>query len=38
VTSIEEADGPFDVAIDSRRREFIGQALLKLGRGGLMLW
>jgi NADPH2:quinone reductase len=38
VTSVEEADGPFDVAIDSVGGEVFGQALLKLGRGGLMLW
>jgi NADPH2:quinone reductase len=38
VTSVEEADAPFDVAIDSVGGEVFGQALLKLGRGGLMLW
>jgi NADPH:quinone reductase-like Zn-dependent oxidoreductase len=38
VTSVEEADGPFDVAIDSVGGDVFGQALLKLGRDGLMLW
>jgi NADPH:quinone reductase-like Zn-dependent oxidoreductase len=38
VTTVEEADGPFDVAIDSVGGDIFGQALLKLGRDGLMLW
>jgi NADPH:quinone reductase-like Zn-dependent oxidoreductase len=38
VTSVEDAEGPFDVAIDSVGGDVFGQALLKLGRGGLMLW
>jgi NADPH:quinone reductase len=38
VTSVHEADGPFDVAIDSVGGDVFGQALLKLGRDGLMLW
>jgi NADPH2:quinone reductase len=38
VTSVEEADGPFDVAIESVGGDVFGQALLKLGRDGLMLW
>jgi NADPH:quinone reductase len=38
VTSVEEADGGFDVAIDSVGGEVFGQALVKLGRDGLMLW
>jgi NADPH:quinone reductase-like Zn-dependent oxidoreductase len=38
VTSVGEADGPFDVAIDSVGGDVFGQALLKLGRDGLMLW
>jgi NADPH:quinone reductase-like Zn-dependent oxidoreductase len=38
VTSVEDAEGPFDVAIDSIGGETFGQALLKLGRDGLMIW
>jgi NADPH:quinone reductase-like Zn-dependent oxidoreductase len=38
VTSVEDAARPFDVAIDSVGGDVFGQALLKLGRGGLMLW
>jgi NADPH:quinone reductase len=38
VTSVERADGRFDVAIDSVGGDVFGQALLKLGRDGLMLW
>jgi NADPH:quinone reductase-like Zn-dependent oxidoreductase len=38
VTSVEDAEGQFDVAIDSVGGDVFGQALLKLGRGGLMLW
>jgi NADPH:quinone reductase len=38
VTSVEHADGRFDVAIDSVGGDVFGQALLKLGRDGLMLW
>ena len=38
VTSVEDADGRFDVAIDSVGGDVFGQALLKLGRDGLMLW
>jgi NADPH2:quinone reductase len=38
VTSVEDAEGPFDVAIDSVGGDVFGQALLKLGHGGLMLW
>jgi NADPH2:quinone reductase len=38
VTSVEDADGPFDVAIESVGGEVFGQALLKLGRDGLLLW
>jgi NADPH:quinone reductase len=38
VTAVEDADGPFDVSIDSVGGEVFGQALLKLDRGGLMLW
>jgi NADPH:quinone reductase len=38
VTSVEDADGPFDVAIDSVGGDVFGQALVKLGRNGLMLW
>jgi NADPH:quinone reductase len=38
VTSVEEADAPFDVAIDSVGGEVFGKTLMKLGRGGLMLW
>ncbi len=37
-TSVEDAQGPFDVAIDSVGGDVFGQALLKLTRGGLMLW
>jgi NADPH2:quinone reductase len=36
--SVTDAEGPFDVAIDSVGGEVFGQALLKLGRDGLMLW
>jgi NADPH:quinone reductase len=38
VTTVGEADGRFDVAIDSVGGDVFGQALLKLGRDGLMLW
>jgi NADPH:quinone reductase len=38
VTSVEHADGRFDIAIDSVGGDVFGQALLKLGRDGLMLW
>jgi NADPH2:quinone reductase len=38
VTAVEDADGPFDVAIDSVGGEVFGTALLKLDRGGVMLW
>jgi NADPH:quinone reductase-like Zn-dependent oxidoreductase len=38
VTAVEDAEGPFDVAIDSVGGESFGRALLKLGRGGLLLW
>jgi NADPH:quinone reductase-like Zn-dependent oxidoreductase len=38
VTSVEDAVGPFDVAIDSVGGDVFGQTLLKLARGGLMLW
>jgi NADPH:quinone reductase-like Zn-dependent oxidoreductase len=38
LTSVEDADGPFDVAIDSVGGDVFGQALLKLRQGGLMLW
>ena len=38
VTSVEHADARFDVAIDSVGGDVFGQALLKLGGGGLMLW
>jgi NADPH2:quinone reductase len=38
VTSVEDAEGPFEVAIDSVGGEVFGEALLKLGRDGLMLW
>jgi NADPH2:quinone reductase len=38
VSSVEEADGRFDVAIDSVGGDVFGQALLKLDRDGLMLW
>jgi len=38
VTSVQDAGGPFDVVIDSVGGDVFGQALLKLGRGGLMLW
>jgi NADPH:quinone reductase-like Zn-dependent oxidoreductase len=38
VTSVGEAEGPFALAIDSVGGEVFGQALLKLGRDGLMLW
>jgi NADPH2:quinone reductase len=38
VTSVEDAEGPFDVAIDSVGGDVFGQALLKLRQGGLMLW
>jgi NADPH2:quinone reductase len=38
VTAVDEAEGPFDVAIDSVGGESFGRALLELGRGGLLLW
>lgn len=38
VTAVEEAEGRFDVAIDSVGGDVFGQALLKLSRDGLMLW
>jgi NADPH:quinone reductase-like Zn-dependent oxidoreductase len=38
VTSVEDAEGPFDVAIDSIGGDIFGQTLMKLDRGGLMLW
>jgi NADPH:quinone reductase-like Zn-dependent oxidoreductase len=38
VTSVEEADGPFDVALESVGGDVFGEALLKLDRDGLMLW
>jgi NADPH:quinone reductase-like Zn-dependent oxidoreductase len=38
VTSVEAAEGPFDVAIDSVGGAVFGQALQKLARDGLMLW
>ena len=38
VTSVEDTDGPFDVAMDSVGGDVFGQALVKLGRNGLMLW
>lgn len=38
VTALEDAEGPFDVAIDSVGGESFGRTLLKLGRGGLLLW
>jgi NADPH:quinone reductase-like Zn-dependent oxidoreductase len=38
VTSVADADGPFDVAIDSVGGTVFGEALVKLRRGGLMLW
>lgn len=38
VTSVDDADGPFDVAIDSVGGDVFGHALVKLGRNGLMLW
>jgi NADPH:quinone reductase-like Zn-dependent oxidoreductase len=38
VTSVADAHGPFDVAIDSVGGDVFGQALVKLGRNGLMLW
>lgn len=38
VSSVQEAGGSFDVAIDSVGGDTFGEALLKLGRGGLMLW
>jgi NADPH:quinone reductase-like Zn-dependent oxidoreductase len=38
VRTVEDADGLFDVAIDSVGGEVFGQALLKLRRGGRLLW
>jgi len=38
VTSVDEADGPFDIALESVGGDVFGQALLKLDRDGLMLW
>jgi len=38
VTSVEDAEGPFDVALESVGGEVFGQTLLKLGRDGLLLW
>jgi NADPH:quinone reductase len=38
VTSVQDAEGPFDVAIDSIGGDVFGQALIKLDRDGLMLW
>jgi NADPH:quinone reductase-like Zn-dependent oxidoreductase len=38
VTSVADADGPFDVVIDSVGGTVFGDALVKLRRGGLMLW
>jgi NADPH2:quinone reductase len=38
VTSVEDADGPFDVAMESVGGEVFGEALTKLRRNGLMLW
>jgi NADPH:quinone reductase len=37
-TSVLDADGTFDVAIESVGGEVFGDALLKLTRDGLMLW
>jgi NADPH:quinone reductase-like Zn-dependent oxidoreductase len=38
VSSVEDAAGPFDVAMDAVGGDVFGQALVKLGRNGLMLW
>src|SRR5436190_5025623 len=38
VTAVEDAEGPFDVVIESVGGDVFGQALLKLRRAGLMLW
>jgi NADPH:quinone reductase-like Zn-dependent oxidoreductase len=38
VTTVDDAGGEFDVALDSVGGEVFGQALLKLRRDGLMLW
>ena len=38
VTSVEQAVGPFDIAMESVGGRGFGQALLKLSRGGLLLW
>jgi NADPH:quinone reductase-like Zn-dependent oxidoreductase len=38
VTSVEDAQGPFDVAIESVGGDVFGQTLLKLDRDGLLLW
>jgi NADPH:quinone reductase len=37
-TSVQEADGAFDVALDSVGGPVFGQALLKLRRDGLLIW
>jgi NADPH2:quinone reductase len=38
VTSVKDAEGPFAVAIDSVGGDVFGQALVRLDRGGLMVW
>jgi NADPH:quinone reductase-like Zn-dependent oxidoreductase len=38
VRSIDEAQGPFDVVLESVGGDALAQALSKLGRGGLVLW
>lgn len=38
VTSVEDAVGPFDVVIESVGGDVFGEAVVKLKRGGLMLW
>ena len=37
-TSVADADGPFDVVIESVGGDSFGEALLKLRRDGLLLW
>ncbi|MDX6657321.1 MAG: hypothetical protein QOH62_2114 [Solirubrobacteraceae bacterium] len=38
VENVEDADGPFDVAMESVGGAMTGAAALKLRRGGLLLW
>lgn len=38
LTSVDQAEGPFDIALESVGGETFGQALARVGRDGLVLW